>query len=217
MSGIDYGMGRANIDKSNGIRYGVISINSLSPYVWDGLEADYGPATCPKCGNELKDPAELPDWETEPKGYKYNKDHYCDSCDYSFDSEEAFGDEPLGYTFDDGKTVCQSAFDNTELFITKSPYFTFSGFCSPCAPGAADLNSSSRCTDPEETDGAKCYCLGEDWFDEEENPCPYCYWSVETGELVYRPENPELVASHKSTHHGNLSHEDCPLCKAEKK
>lgn len=206
---IDYGTGQTNIDKKTGIRFGVQAINSLSPYVWEDLEADYGEPSCPKCGNPCKEAsseefaAEFAEHWAENVGNVYQnfspevraekmesaldsiptKDYYCLDCAHGFCSDEAFS-EPLGYTYDAAGIVCESAFDNTELFVTKSPYFTFAPFCSPCAPGACSADQGT--TDPEDQTGGKCYCLPEDWFDDE-NPCPYCYWSVQTGELVYRP------------------------------
>ncbi len=53
--GIDYGMGTTNIDRETGIRYGVIPMHDLSEWAHEDFAADYGPATCPKCGNEAVD------------------------------------------------------------------------------------------------------------------------------------------------------------------
>lgn len=231
--GLDYGHGQTNIDRATGIRFGVIAMNSLSAYAWDNLEANYGEPSCPKCGNDCLDSqaenfAEMFAehwWEnnenpvTTPAVQKEltaqmemarddcTDEYYCLDCAYSFDGDEAFGDEPIGYTLDDGGVIGESAFDNTELFVTKSPFFTYAGFCSPCAPGACDLDSRPS-TGPDDTDGGKCYCLDSDWFDEEENPCPYAYWRVDTGELVYSP----AMAKAHPDHHGELFHPDCPEC-----
>mgnify|MGYP001585451342 CR=1 FL=1 len=50
-AGIDYGLGCTNIDVETGIRYGCISIHSVTQ-AWDySAESDYGEPTCPKCGN----------------------------------------------------------------------------------------------------------------------------------------------------------------------
>lgn len=58
----------------------------------------------------------------------------------------------------DGYEATQSA-DDSDIFITKSPYYTFTGLCSPCAPGAGDLRSIKT----RET-GVKTYCFAPDWF-----------------------------------------------------
>lgn len=54
-AGIDYGLGRSNVDKDNGIRYGVISSRSVNPDAYADMESEYGSATCPKCGADVKD------------------------------------------------------------------------------------------------------------------------------------------------------------------
>ncbi len=57
MAGIDYGMGTTNIDKENGIRYGVIPQNEVLQVWCDSSEAYYGePEECtcmnPECGED---------------------------------------------------------------------------------------------------------------------------------------------------------------------
>lgn len=50
------------------------------------------------------------------------------------------------------------------LFVQKSPYYTYTRACSPCAPNAGDLDNS---------DGElKTLCLGHKWFDDEKAPYP---------------------------------------------
>ena len=213
--GIDYGMGQTNIDKSTGIRFGVIAINALNEYAWESLEAQHGEPSCPKCGDEcldahaedfagkfaafhqfpeegvIENPQERTD-RIERLLDDCTEDYHCLDCAYSFYSDEAFGDEPLGWTLDEDGIIGESAFHNTELFVTKSPYFTYATFCSPCAPGACSMDQGSA--DEDDTGGGKCYCLPKDWFDQvgddagpDARPCPYAYWRVDTGELVYTP------------------------------
>lgn len=104
-------------------------------------------------------------------------------ADPIYPSEEEYGGElddfaePVGLDFDKGSTdyktyYCESL---SALMIIESPYFTYAQFCSPCVPGAGDLNSINP-------DGAKTYCLGHDWF--EDDTAPYPVYSVETGEVV---------------------------------
>jgi hypothetical protein len=73
--GIDYGMGETNIDKANGIRFGVIGMNSehLTEFAWEGIEPDYGEPHCPKCGNEADDVGaeDAPDFDTA---------NWCSEC-----------------------------------------------------------------------------------------------------------------------------------------
>lgn len=78
------------------------------------------------------------------------------------------------YYTKEGYKAFQSA-EGVDIFVEKSPYFTYARECSPCAPNACYL----RDHDPH---GFKCYCLGHDWF--EGGRAPYPVFSMETGEEV---------------------------------
>lgn len=76
--GIDYGRGQVNIDKENGIRFGVIPFHALDEWAHEGFEADYGPPTCPECGNECVDldNEEVPEYLDELVAYtEENRTH----------------------------------------------------------------------------------------------------------------------------------------------
>jgi len=62
-----------------------------------------------------------------------------------------------------------------DLFVIRSPYFTLTRECSPCAPNAGHL---------ENTEGGylKTYCLDAGWFEKEQ--APYSIYSVETGRRI---------------------------------
>ena len=177
--GIDYGLGKANVDPDTGIRYGVISINSLHEFIHDELEPEYGDPTCPKCGDGVQESS-------------FGKDYYCESCasldeieptrenlePYTFYSDECFSDECVGLTLNEvGKHQysAHSAFDGACLFLTKSSYYTFAKFCSPCAPGAGDLDNPIE-------DGVKTFCFGPSMFTDDKAPYP-----------VYRVSDDSLV------------------------
>ena len=171
--GIDYGMGRTNINHATGIRYGVISQHSVTQAWADSAEADYGKPTCPKCGNtvnEYEHADRMDAWEFGDGCC----DYVCESCEYIFDSGEAFGDEPIGWNYDDDGYTLVDCLDS-DIMILNSPYYTKAIFCSPCVPGACSIES------PDE-DGAKAYCLGHDWF--EDGKAPYPVYSVATNELL---------------------------------
>lgn len=175
--GIDYGSGRTNINHETGIRYGVISQNSVLQAWADSAEPDYGPATCPKCG---RDALTYDTFEGDDSEFEIGHgcaDFVCVDCEYVFDSQEAFGDEAQSWSYVDDDYELGSAFDNTEIFVTKSPFYTFAAYCSPCAPGAGNLDSPI-------VDGAKTYCLGHDWFDDQKAPYP-----------VYRVDDNSLVVA----------------------
>lgn len=173
-NGIDYGMGTTNIDPQNGIRYGVINANAdgLTEWFWESMEADYGPATCGKCGGEAVE------YDSEKHdGYDHGRgcaDWACEGCERVFDSEDAFGDEPNGHTLNsDGYAGFVDSYG--DLFLTKSPYYTRAAFCSPCAPGACHLENP-------DDDGERAYCLGHKWF--RDGVAPYKVYRVSDGAEV---------------------------------
>lgn len=169
--GIDYGMGTTNVDRDTGIRFGVINMNALNEWAWESVEADYGPPTCGHCG------CEVDEWDSE-KHDAYvggGSDYACEGCELCFVADECYGDEPIGHTLDDGDY--QGTVDSSsDLFLTKSPYYTHAQFCSPCAPGACYLEH------PTGTSGPKAYCLGHDWF--EGGRAAYTVYRVADGSVV---------------------------------
>lgn len=188
-SGIDYGHGMANFDKETGIRFGVVNMNALNEWAWEGFEADYGEPTCGHCGNPAVE------YEEEKHGeYKQTKrgcdDYACESCEITLDNQEVYGEEPLCHYLDDGEykaTVDQY----NDVFVLKSPYFTYAQFCSPCAPGAGHLEHTFEQDEDSQEDYKKeaeaagfpkTFCLGHEWF--EDGIAPYPVYRVSDGSLV---------------------------------
>lgn len=179
--GIDYGLGQTNVDKTTGIHFGVIPHHDVCQSWADASEPDYGPPTCPKCGNQADKlsafgetfASGIPDDYETGLGFV---DYVCVDCKYVFDASEAFGDDPLAFTYIEDGYSCEQNGGDSDIFVTKSPYYTHAQFCSPCAPGACYLLSST------DTSGPRTYCFGHDWF--EGGSAPYPVYSVETGELV---------------------------------
>lgn len=162
-AGIDYGMGRVNIS-DDGIRYGVIPHRAVGMVWYEESELYYGEPCCPECGD---------DDVTEIDDYCYK----CNYCNIEFDNENAYSEEPLSvyYTKDGYEAECN---DEVDIFITKSPYYTYAQFCSPCAPGACYLLNPLN----EKIENNKCFCFGHDWFENEK--APYPVYSVETGKEI---------------------------------
>jgi hypothetical protein len=195
--GIDYGMGKSNIDPDNGIRYGVINQNAVLEMWSESSEGDYGPATCPECGNDAIpiDDESVPDLDDNPpEGWEDNgRDYACLDCQISFNGDKAYGEEPLGFYLDDGEIKAESD-SYGDIFIVKSPYYTHAQFCSPCAPGACHLEN------PVDDNGPRCYCFPPDWFQVYDNEnctgeyagektsCPYAVFRVSDNECVFRPQ-----------------------------
>jgi hypothetical protein len=96
-------------------------------------------------------------------------------------------------TWTTGNTSLHQGGDDCDIFVMKSPYYTFGPFCSPCAPGAVYLRNG-------DTDGEKAYCFAPDWFpnwDEEEitgvycdekTSCPYPVFRVSDDVCVFSPK-----------------------------
>lgn len=175
-AGIDYGSGRTNINHETGIRYGAISCNDIAQALSDtDIEYDYGDARCPKCGQTATCSADLPEaseeWEIAKGACS---DWGCLTCEYVFDASEACGDEAIGWHYDAEGYQIVNCLDNAAMILA-SPYYTLAAFCSPCVPGAGDLNNACD-------GGVKTYCLGHDWF--EDCKAPYPVYSVATGAPV---------------------------------
>jgi len=175
--GIDYaGHTTVNRDVQTGIRYGVISANEVCQAWYDSAEADYGEPHCPKCGDEVKAARGL--YERYEHA-KYGCDDYvCHKCKYVFDNQDAFGESPNAWTLDDGEYKAEQGGEDRDIFVIRSPYFTYAQFCSPCAPGAVYL--LNPCTP--ESCAPRGYCFGPEWF--EGGVAPYPVYEVETGELI---------------------------------
>lgn len=170
--GIDYGMGRTNIDARTGCRYGIISLHSLGMDVIENFEPDYGDPACPKCQNALTEYSEY--WKEYPEEdegeYKESSscccaDFVCRDCRMIVDSDAAYPEEPMDWYVDDEDYTLRLD-SNNDVWVFKSPFYTYCQFASPCAPGAGHLDHS--CDEP---GAAKTYCLGPEWF--EDGKLPY--------------------------------------------
>lgn len=154
--GIDYpSMGNRGSEE---YRYGLISPHNLADWFWEVVESIYIPR-CGHCGEEI-DEEEIP--ET------------CPSCGEEIDEEEIYGEEPDRTVIDEDGI--QGLVSDTEVWITDSPYYMRGTFCSPCAPGAVDLDAPT-------IDGPKAYCPPHDWYREGE--APHLIFRVSDNTVVY--------------------------------
>jgi hypothetical protein len=152
--GIDYGHGKTNIDLETGIRYGVISLHSITQAWCDSSEPYY---PCKECEHSMGDDS-CSDEDCEPSSFFYKEDGY----------------------------QAETCFNNTEIMIYKSPYFTYGAFCSPCCPGAININDTFNPNNYNvaPVDNHKAYCFNHDWFEEEK--APYKVFSVKTGREIFK-------------------------------
>ena len=161
-TGIDYGLGRSNVDGSTGIRYGVIHHGEVGQVWWDESEANYL-YFCPKCETEL--------------GYEYPDVCSDPECEYEIQDGDFDMQEPMSFSYDQDGYACEQGYDDPDIFILKSPFYTWCQFCSPCAPGAGYITNHM-----EPGMGIKAYCFDGSWF--EDNKAPYPVYRVDTDELV---------------------------------
>lgn len=158
--GIDYSNGQSNFDTDTGIHFGVIHQNKCASHIWDDLEGVYV-TRCPHCGTELGDGFD--------NGDEYENGTNCPHCEKEIGDGEQYGEEADYYKFDDGKLVV-TVDDSGDLWVLKSPFYSLSQYCSPCAPGAGYLSNPCK-------EGIKTYCLPVEWFDDY-SPCPYPIFDV---------------------------------------
>ena len=162
-AGIDYSLGRSNIDHETGIHYGVVQHDVIGSAWYEDSEPHYIFA-CPYCENEL--PGEVLDEVVT-----------CPDCETTFNIEEFDCLEPVSFYYDAGGYQAEQSYDDPDIFITKAPCFTYCQYCSPCAPGAGYLTNWT-----DEGIGIKAYCFGHDWY--ESGVAPYPVYDVKTGELI---------------------------------
>jgi hypothetical protein len=172
-AGIDYSLGRSNVDAVSGIHYGVISQHSIISEALDDLNYVYAGPNCPECGNTVTD--ELPEeWRTkEIENYSDHgcDDYYCATCNHLLDTEEVWSEESIGWTYESEGYKLSDCLDS-DIFVLASPFYTHAQYCSPCVPGAGNLDNPCE-------DGPKTFCLGHDWF--EDGIAPYPVFKVSDG------------------------------------
>lgn len=192
--GLDYSLGLSNTDRDTGIRYGVISQNSVSPDAIDDMFTQ---------GEDVAYDESLAEYLKTSRAEWVSDGNDEDD----FDEDEAAQGFADNYSSDGGLNDIKFERDGylltgclqSDVFVLRSPFFTFAQFCSPCVPGAGNLDSPFQSANVQDgldgTDYAseaseagfpRVYCLGHDWF--ENSVAPYAVYSVETGNLVL-PKN----------------------------
>ena len=111
-AGIDYGMGRTNVNLETGIRYGVIPMNEVLQAWADESEPYYGEPMCPYCGNEAIEADELT--EDQEDSFEYDGtawEYACLKCKRIFSGGDAMC-EPISFYYEgDGYSMEQTADD----------------------------------------------------------------------------------------------------------
>lgn len=148
---IDYGRGTTNVAE-NGFRFGVIPHFAVGEAWYEDSQGVY-PQGCPKCGGS--------------------------ECE-EHDEEEDYDQEAMAFAYEDAEYRLTQDAESPDIWVIQSPYFTFTEYCSPCAPGAGYLR------DAHDDGPCEALCLGHEWF--RDNRAPYRVFSVETREEVLPPE-----------------------------
>lgn len=168
-NGIDYGLGQTNVDRETGIRYGVISSHAILQAWVDSAEANYGKPHCPKCGNDCLTSDTIDDVAITGADWFDGKDFTCTTCEHCFSSDQAYPDEALSYSYDADGYKAEDCLDS-DVIVTKSEFYTYGPYCSPCVPGAVSLPEDSENAERYDRSGIKAYCFGHDWFDDGKAP-----------------------------------------------
>jgi ribosomal protein L37AE/L43A len=142
-----------NMNPRTGIHFGVISQHKILQAWADSSEALYV-YYCPKCSTILKRKSEA---------------KICSRCRYKIQEHDFDMMEPSIFHYSKEGYWMEQRFDDPDIFVIRSPYYTKCRLCSPCAPNAGDLSA------PDDL-GVRTYCLAKDWFDE--NKAPYHIYSV---------------------------------------
>lgn len=191
-AGINYaGHSNANKDTSTGIRYGIISQHSVNPEALDdifqnGQDLDYEEFQAQvkaELRSALSDYLSDHKWGDEKQSKLDIAVGDCWDCvEQEVNDTYAMRQDGCNHMrYENGGEVVQTD-SSGDLWVLKSPYYTYAQFCSPCAPGACHLDNPLA----EPVEANKCYCLGHDWFDG--NKAPYPVFNM-NGQLVASPEN----------------------------
>lgn len=228
--GIDWGRGASNADPETGIRYGVISQRSLMPeaasdfgYInsrdlsheaaveeikkklqealdvgTTGTEDDKRAAFSSILGDISRRSLDLIDDLMEIEYGEGAVEEAWDIIQDAFNDHYHCEDPDWLYEHDGYKaTNCL----NFDVMLLASKFFTFAQFCSPCVPGAGNLDhpftgkavphgyykgwAEQFQFEAEQNGFAKCFCWSHDWF--EGGRAPYAVFEVGTNKFIPAP------------------------------
>lgn len=132
-----------NYNPETGIAYGVVSMNSLADWAFEEFVAD---------GTNLSAEAAYADWSEG-----LSADEIANGADDFWNEYRV--DEENWVLEKDGLKLGLSWLGGAPLvWVFESPHTTTATPCSPCVPGAGDLDTPSD-------DGIRCYTLPTEWFE----------------------------------------------------
>jgi len=170
-----------NYDEKTGIAYGVISPNALNGDALNDIYAN---------GND-------PHYENGKEELIDDLIAFCENHDIRFDrintdsfidefSDSYQGNDDGQWDYSDNDYELHVSGDGFGIFVMKSPYYTYCRKCSPCAPGAGDLNTPVDIVglEIESNRGQKAYCLDKSFFDDDCAKIPYRVFRVDNDQEV---------------------------------
>jgi len=125
----------SNVNPDSGIRYGIVSLNSLAEWVFDEFF---------QFGRNLSYESALLEWVAE------DGDEDADEFEYESDEDTYELETPDGLKL--GLSTLGGAYN---VWVFESPYIANHAICSPCCPNAGDINTPGD---------FPCYTLPPEWF-----------------------------------------------------
>jgi hypothetical protein len=171
----------SNYDEKTGIHYGVISPNSICQETLSDL--------CGKSTDTIYEESKT-DFTDSLKNILNDNGFSIGQIDEVLTPaidcfNENYQNDNHGYEYEDTEYTLHISDDNFGIFVIRSPFYTFTKQCSPCAPGAGDLDSPISKQEYDAGDHnafmygtVKAYCLPKEFFDDEYAKIPYRYYRV---------------------------------------
>ena len=179
----------SNYDEKTGIAYGVISPHAISA---DVLNEIYDQGTDPVYEYQKEEFTGALHATLEQYGFSAGQIDEVLTPAIDAWNEQEHGSDNGECDYSDNEYTLHVSGDNFGIFVIKSPYYTYCRKCSPCAPGAGDLNNPVIEND-DIADAmsfkkiysiGKAYCLDKSFFDDEYAKIPYRVFRVDNDEEV---------------------------------
>ena len=175
-----------NYDEKTGIHYGMISPNSVMAEVMNDLQISGIDPVYVESKNTFMDKI-----TSVLDEYGFSAGHKDEILEPALDVfNETYTDDGSGiFDYSDKEYTLHNSGDNFGLYVIKSPYYTFCRQCSPCAPGAGDLDAPTEMMVTYHGKRQDCppyslktYCLDKSYFEGEK--APYGVYRVEDDQEV---------------------------------
>jgi hypothetical protein len=171
----------SNYDEKTGISYGVISPHAINP---DCLSSLYDDGKDPYYESMKEEINNIVNEMINSTAYTISDDTKSNIIDLIMDDlNDGYENSDGQCDYSDAEYTLHVSGDNFGIFVIKSPYYTYCRKCSPCTPGAGDLNNPLEINDIEVLDNFdRAYCLDKSYFDDEK--APYRVFRVDNDQEV---------------------------------